>query len=110
MANQTETTEIKLYKTIKHLFEQVAKEQGHVLCFDAIDIGITVSKMTEEQQEDLLTMIKFMSNLCTSTAGSVLDDVVHDLNGLKAGFLDLPEGRCFSPRSFGIAKRVAALS
>jgi len=107
MAKQT--TELELYKTIKHLFEQVAKEQGHVLCFDAIDIGITLNKMTEEQQEDLLTMIKFMSNLCTSSVGSILADVVHDLDGLKAGFLDLPQSQCFSPRSSGYAKRVAAL-
>lgn len=90
---------LELFQTIKLLFSQIAETP------DLVDIGITLDKMSKEQCADLSAMIDFMRNESKDTASYILAQVMHDLNGLKAGFLGLPEGDCFSPRSHGYANR-----
>lgn len=92
---------LELLETIKQLFSQIAET-----C-DAMDIGITLSKMSDEQQADLSAMITFLKNQPDANASYILAQVMHDLNGLKAGFLGLPSGEYFSPRSSGYAKKVS---
>jgi len=76
---------------------------------DRMDVGITTSiAMTDEQRDDLAAMIDFLESQ-KNTPSSIMANVMHDLSGLKAVYLKDPSGSCFSPRSSGYTKRVAAL-
>lgn len=77
---------------------------------DPIDLGITVTvAMTAKQVEDLEAMFDSLM------AGSmnkieVLYNILHDLGGLKAAYLNKQEAHyvddCFVPRSSGYAAKV----
>jgi hypothetical protein len=74
---------------------------------DRMDIGITLSvAMNQAQREDLVAMMGFLVGQKMS-AGEILSNLLHDLNGLKAIYLDDPHGIGFSPRSFDYAKKVS---
>ena len=88
-------TEIKLSNTIAEFYSMAGVEQ------DRMDCDITLMKMSHEQHEDLAAMIDYLYEHRGDTPVRVLAEIVHDLNGLKAGFLGLPGGVCFSPRSSG---------
>ena len=91
-----------LLAKIKELYSEVG-----VAC-DDLDIAITLSKMLDNQRQDLAAMIAFLSEQPDASASHILAQAMHDLNGLKATYLGLPEGDCFSPRSSGYAKRQAS--
>lgn len=91
--------EIELLQVIKSYHEKV-----DIPC-DTIDIGITLNKMSQEQRDDLAAMIQWLHENTYGDDSYLLYQVLHDLNGLKAVFLGLPEGQCFSPRSSGYAKK-----
>jgi hypothetical protein len=92
-------TELQLFDTIKALHSELP------IPFDSIDVGITLWKMSDEQCTDLAAMIRWMQDNCDKSE-YIIGQVYHDLNGLKAGFLGLPEGDCFSPRSSGYATKI----
>jgi len=72
---------------------------------DRTDAGMTISiAMDDEQRFDLAAMIDFLVSR-DDTPSSIIANVMHDLNGLKAVYLKDPFGNCFSPRSSGYAKR-----
>lgn len=97
-------TEQELSNKIADLYESAGFQQ------DRMSDDITLMKMSAMQHNDLAAMIEHLENhgdTGQKEAGYILANVGHDLNGLKAGFLGLPEGDCFSPRSSGYATRVA---
>ena len=94
------TKENTLSETIASLFKQVHFTQ------DRLATDITLMKMSDVQIDDLAAMIDFLK-ASGDTASYILGQVSHDLMGLKAGFLGLPEGDCFSPRSSGYAAKVS---
>jgi len=77
---------------------------------DRVDAGITISiAMTDEQRNDLAAMIDyFESGNTPMPASEIMANVMHDLNGLKAVYMKLPQGDCFCPRSSGYTKRMAS--
>lgn len=91
--------DLVLLQSIQKLHSQIAYP-----C-DSLDIGITLSKMTDEQLDDLSAMVQWMKDN-NNDCSYILAQVVHDLNGLKAGFLGLPEGIGFCPRSSGYDKKL----
>ena len=93
------TGEITALLKIKEL-HQDAKQT-----FNGMDVGITLFKMSDQQVDDLNSMIAFFE-LNDRTAGYILSNVAHDLNGLKAEFISGPCG--FSPRSTGYAEKSEA--
>jgi hypothetical protein len=73
---------------------------------DKVDVGCTLTNaMSQTQQADLEAMIDFLESR-DEPKDSILTNVFHDLNGLKAAYFSQPEGDCFSPRSSGYATRV----
>ncbi len=92
--------DMELSEIITKLYRQCCIRQ------DRLDCDITLSKMSDMQRIDLSAMIDYMMSIDRG-ASYILAQVNHDLQGLKAGFLGLPEGDCFSPRSSGYAARVA---
>ena len=75
---------------------------------DRLSNATTLSKMSQEQIDDLSSMIIYFlasGDEGQKEPGYILANVMHDLNGLKAGFLDLPAGKGFLPRSDGYSKR-----
>ena len=81
----------------------ISKRAGREI--DRKDIGITLTvAMTQGQLEDLVVMMGFLVGQKKS-ASYILGNIMHDLNGLKAIHLELPEGDGFSPHSFGYAKK-----
>jgi hypothetical protein len=89
-----------LLSAVSDLFTETNMEH------DQLDTAITLDKMSDEQREDMAAMIEYFRNN-DETASYILAQVCHDLAGLKAGFLGLPEGIGFSPRSAGYAVRTA---
>lgn len=76
---------------------------------DRTDAGMTISiAMNDEQRNDLAAMIDFFESR-KDTPSSIMANVMYDLCGLRAVHFGEPHGNCFSPRSSGYAKRVAAL-
>lgn len=86
------------------IFELADKDGWEI---DRTDIGCTLTNaMNEEQLADLAAMIDFLE-LQNYEPSSILANVMHDLNGLKAAYFCAPEGDCFSPRSRGYAKKAS---
>ncbi|KKL86213.1 hypothetical protein LCGC14_1946940 [marine sediment metagenome] len=84
---------------IEEAIAAIAKRAGTEI--DRMDIGITLSTaMTKEQREDLVAMMGFLVGQKMEPA-TILYNLLHDLNGLKAVYLKDPAGKCFSPRSSG---------
>ena len=95
-------TEQELSNKIVELYKAGGIQQ------DRLDCDITLMKISAMQHNDLAAMIVFLETHGDSgqqEPGYILCQVVHDLSGIKAGFLGLPEGVCFSPRSSGYARR-----
>lgn len=88
---------LELYNSIRKL----AKDAN--VDVDLMDIGCTLTNsMSQEQQDDLASMIKYMSG---NDPMEILANVLHDLAGLKAIYLNDPHGDCFVPRSTGFHLR-----
>ena len=94
---------------MKELLEKIkalAKKTGWKI--DMMDVGcIITSAMNKEQIADLKAMVEFLEGQ-EDSASSILANVLHDLNGLKAVYFKTPEGNCFSPRSAGYTKKIAS--
>jgi len=79
------------------------------LTLDRLDCDITLSKMSDSQVADMSAMIHYFENhgpIWQQEAGYIVCQLQHDLQGLKACFLELPEGEGFSPRSTGYAEHL----
>ncbi len=94
--NRTMDTEIQLYNEVKQLHDRCD------WVYDAIDIGVTISKITEQQRLNLLSMIETLTS-DNKEQQYILGNVMHDLNGLNDEIQNEPYG--FSPRSFSYCKR-----
>ncbi len=95
-------TELELANVIAELYKAAGWKQ------DRMSDDITLSKMSAMQHNDLAAMIEYFQSgdEGQQEPGYILANVGHDLTGLRAGFLGLPEDG-FSPRSSGYATRVA---
>ena len=85
------------------LFSRITKLSDESFDIDRLDLGVTLTKISQEQRDDLAGMIDFLDNE-DWPEGSILGQVMHDTYGLKAEILEGPCG--FSPRSHGYAKKV----
>jgi len=93
---------LETLETIKELAKQAKWD------IDLMDVGCTLTNaMNKKQIADLNAMIKFLQK-CDDSPGSILANVLHDLNGLKAVYFKQQSGAGFSPRSFGYAKKKAS--
>lgn len=95
-------TERELSDRIAGLYKSAGWEH------DRMSDDITLMKMTVKQRDDLAAMIVYFANHGDEgqqEVGYILANVGHDLAGFKAGFLDMPDGLGFSPRSWGYAVR-----
>jgi len=91
---------------IEEAIVAIAKKAGTKI--DRMDIGITLSvAMSKEQREDLVAMMGFLVGQKMEPA-KILFNLLHDLDGLKAIYLNDPHGIGFLPRSAGYRNKIAS--
>lgn len=95
---------VQLIAIVQNLVDRSGLDHNNFASKQDIAITICVA-MDSAQRMDLASMIEFLEQKRTPI-DTILFNVLHDLNGLKAIHLGQPHGDCFIPRCAGYALKM----